>query len=412
MNRLLRLAFEYFGQSLRRSWKSACIVVALMFICRAAMAAPSSKYRFVLIAEGGGTVFSTFGNSPSLNEHGTVAFTTVLTSPSIYAVYTGDGITTTKVIDTSHSIFSGSEFRSIQNNPSINDSGAVAFGAHTGVNGVWTSDGIIPTSIHQPALSIAPSINNAGAVAFNLSVGAGLLGVARGNGGPLSYIADAADNFCCATEPVLNNSGKAVFLGQTNGTVDTAIYVGDGGPLTTIVAKGESIGGGPPIEFFGSMHAINDLDEVVFGAMHSTGLSGIYRAGVGGIETVVNSAGPFAEFFSAYGASPALNNHGDVVFYAKLDGGGNGAFMGPDPVHDRLLGSGDVLFGRTVQEVVFGPAALNDRGQFAMQVLAANGPAFIVRADPIPEPMSLIMMTATVPASIAFRQRSRRQSRL
>src|SRR5262245_45084164 len=167
------------GQFFRlRRTSSALIVVAVLLSGSTALAAPSSDYRFVLIAEGGGPVFSTFGNSPSLNEHGTVAFTTILSSNSKYAIYTGDGNTTTKVIDALHPIFAGGGPVTIENYPSINDSGVVAFGAFAGVPGVLTSDGVTATSIYQPTVSIAPTLNNAGAVAFKLSVGSGRQGIA------------------------------------------------------------------------------------------------------------------------------------------------------------------------------------------------------------------------------------------
>jgi hypothetical protein len=382
---------------------------ALLLVASTALAAPSSDYNFVIIAEGGGPEFWAFGNAPSINSHGTVAFTTLLADVSTYALYTGEAASTTKVIDTTHPIFAGSTFRNIENNPTINDSGVVAFGAYMDQPSVWKIDGNTPTLIDQGDINVGPSINNSGAVALAVSFGPSQAGVAVGGGGPLTYIADVSDGFSAVSEPVLNDSGKAVFLGQSHDTGDTAIYVGDGGPLTTIVAKGNSINGGPPIALVGNRPTINDLDQVAFMATDMMGVSTLYMTGAGGIATVADTAGPFAEYHNAFGSRPAINNNGDIVFFAALDGGGNGAFTGPDAVNDRILGAGDVLFGRTVADVVFGPAALNDRGQFVMQILMETGPALIVRADPVPEPTTIGLLTAALGGGLTSRARSRRR---
>jgi hypothetical protein len=270
------------------------------------------------------------------------------------------------------------------------------------VNGVWKSDGTMPTLIYQPDINIEPSINESGAVAFDVDLDSGREGIVVASpGGSLNYIVDAADNLGGAAEPTLNDFGKVVFMGHSIGSNDTAIYTSDGGPLTTIVNKGHSINGSAPIQFFGIYPKINNLDEVVFTARHTDGSEGIYRAKAGAIETLLNTSGPFASFDSDYGARPVINHNGDIIFYAKLDGGGSGIFSGPDPVHDRIIGTGDTLFGKTVYEFAFGSDSVNSHGQFTFQALSEEG-NLIVRIDPIPEPATFLLMMVMGIAGPAF----------
>src|SRR5688500_15985437 len=45
--------------------------------------------------------------------------------------------------------------------------------------------------------------------------------------------------------------------------------------------------------------------------------------------------------FDTFPHGPSINDHGEVVFTARLDGGGAGYFVGPDPLLDRAVtGSG------------------------------------------------------------------------
>ena len=62
---------------------------------------------------------------------------------------------------------------------------------------------------------------------------------------------------------------------------------------------------------------------------------------------------------------PSLNNNGDVAFLADLDSGGAGIFVGPDPINDRVISTGDTLDGSTVQDITFCEEGLSDSGELA-----------------------------------------------
>ena len=114
--------------------------------------------------------------------------------------------------------------------------------------------------------------------------------------------------------------------------------------------------------------------------------------GNGGPLTVVaDTSGPFQSFGFFFGFTPpALNNNGEVAFFADLDSGGSGIFVGPDPVADRVIGTGDTLDGSTVTNLRFCDEGLNNSGQLAFQA-TLNDPSVpegvrvaIYRATPTP----------------------------
>lgn len=75
-----------------------------------------------------------------------------------------------------------------------------------------------------------------------------------------------------------------------------------------------------------------------------------------------------------------------MVFAAVQDNGTIGIYLGPDPVADRVIAIGDLLFGSTVTSFSFGWQGLNDLGQFTFQAGLQGGRTAIVRADPTAVP--------------------------
>ena len=67
--------------------------------------------------------------------------------------------------------------------------------------------------------------------------------------------------------------------------------------------------------------------------------------------------------------------------------------MGPDPVEDRVIATGDMLDGSTVQNLTFYEEGLNDSGQLAFQA-TFNDPSVpegtrvaVFRATPLSQRM-------------------------
>ena len=65
---------------------------------------------------------------------------------------------------------------------------------------------------------------------------------------------------------------------------------------------------------------------------------------------------------------------------ASLNTGGFGIFTGPDTITNKVIATGDSLFGSTVTFVAH--PVINDPGQVAFRVSLADGTTSIVRADP------------------------------
>src|SRR5262249_36589995 len=86
--------------------------------------------------------------------------------------------------------------------------------------------------------------------------------------------------------------------------------------------------------------------------------------------------------FNDYLLNGSINSVGQVVFSAGLDSGEAGIFTGPDPVADKVVGTGDALFGSTVAAVAISEAAINDGGQVAFWTLLTDERQVVGRADP------------------------------
>jgi hypothetical protein len=85
--------------------------------------------------------------------------------------------------------------------------------------------------------------------------------------------------------------------------------------------------------------------------------------------------------FSNFGLA-AINNVGTVAFVASLRAGGTGIFIGPDPVSDRVVKTGDSILGLTLASISFLRGGLNDHGQIAFFARFSGGVSGVVRADP------------------------------
>jgi hypothetical protein len=150
---------------------------------------------------------------------------------------------------------------------------------------------------------------------------------------------------------------------------------------------------------------MNNNGTVAFSAEFGvTGRRGVFTGGGGPVVTVADTSGPFSSF---PGLTPIINDNGEVVFLATLATGGIGIFTGPDPMADKVIETGDSLFGSVVTSLPGNGTrlGLNDSGQVAFLASLADGREVIVRADPaaVPEPSSFVLVAIGIIGWTIFR---------
>ncbi|MEW5859613.1 MAG: choice-of-anchor tandem repeat NxxGxxAF-containing protein [Cyanobacteriota bacterium] len=367
--------------------------------------AHAASFTFTKIADTNGS-FSSFFDAPAINNQGTVAFRTS------EGIFTGNGETITTIYNTG--VFPESVI-SASNDISINDEGSVAFIADLEPiilpppadfvifrKGILTSNGtttntieIIATEGRTRILIDSPSINNQGTVAFSFSQDRGDIVdfsiVETSNGTTTATIAtgeaassDGTLGRSAVESNSLNNQGIVAFRRGLSGG-GSGIFTGNGTTTTTIAdTSGIFSNFGPA--------SINDAGTVAFNADLDAGGEGIFTGNGTTTTTIADTSGIFSNFGAA-----SINDAGIVAFLAGLDAGGTGIFTGSNPLTDKVIGTGDTLFGSTVKSLGFFREGLNNPGQLAFFASLANGTTGIFRADPgvsgeptkdVPEPAS------------------------
>jgi hypothetical protein len=97
----------------------------------------------------------------------------------------------------------------------------------------------------------------------------------------------------------------------------------------------------------------------------------VYSGGVATPFVTASGSGPFGGV-----DYPQINSAGDVAFrgYVFQPVEGFGIFTGPDPVADKVIQTGDTLFGSTVTSIYLSAGRqLNDRGDVVFSYGLANG---------------------------------------
>lgn len=364
-------------------------VIGLFISLVASGEAAAATYTFTKITDTKGQ-FSFF-QSPSINNQGKVAFEAGLDTGG-EGVFTGSGGPTTTIATTSDFppsssgpvVFSG---------PSINDSGTVAFiaayqrlesplfiGLFTGAGGSLTTiaDSSGPYSSFYPG---SPSINNLGKVAFNGAQSDEVNGIYTGSGGLISVIVNDFGRFANFSSFSINDSDKVAFAASLDDT-SSGIFTRSSGPSPIITIANTE---GPFRYFVGA--SINNEGAVAFRAgLQDQKSESIVIAKGGTFTTVAQSNITSSSSFVIFNSVPSINTVGGVAFEAYLSGNREGIFTGPNPVTNKVIASGDSLFGSTVTTVGFFQEGLNDAGQIGFVAQLADGTQVIVRADPVPVP--------------------------
>lgn len=320
---------------------------------------------------------------PVINNFGIVGFKAELDRGGD-AVYSSDGKTTFTIADTK------SNFSYIRDDVSINDAGTVAFIASQNRQnpqtlGVYTSDGkSLKTIITTPttdengmgfrANSFEEiSINNAGIVGIIESISSRAEVVFTSDGSNTKQISDTSTPLYRGLQ--ISDRGNVVFSYDVLG-----IYTGDIKTSTPIATASGFTDG--KIDFVSSP-SLNNTDTFTYvrgsaDTAKNEAIESKVQLKKGNITTTVaDTKGDFNSF-----GTTSVNDRGTVAFIANLDAGGKGIFTGNNPKTDKVIATGDSLFGYTVVDLDFASEGLNNFGQITFVAKLANNTQVIVRANP------------------------------
>ncbi|MBD2776859.1 DUF7453 family protein, partial [Iningainema tapete] len=366
------------GEKWKKWLQNWCGGVTLS-LCLSALAATqvqAATYSFTKIADTKSFPWQSISN-PVINDSGTVAFLVTSTRQSQYIsgykiVYTSNGNQLTEIVNSDNLpslLFASSEFPGGRNYflnsvEGINNNGTIAFTAfHRGIDIFTTSQNGFTTRRAFGTISLGggtvevsqPRLNDLEEVvylersfAFNTNTivlsrpnSFGNRLIARGNSGsypppPPNVLFSEFSSFD------INNNSEVVFAATSrDGT--KAIYTNRGGSVSPLVETGANA------------LDINDSGDV---ALLTGNTIRLFHRATGILNAIANTSGQFRGF-----GNPVINNSGKVAFAATLALGESGIFTGADPVNDKVIASGDTLFGSTVKSVRFSRQGLNNQGQ-------------------------------------------------
>jgi hypothetical protein len=328
-----------------------------------------APYQFTKIADTRGGVFREFQLSTAIDENGMVLFRAHLVSGG-QGIFKANGTVTTQIANTS------GPFDGFRGAPAVSNNGQVVFYASRPGGDFGYSNGADATGdflySNKDFVDLGDLvINNEGTVAFKAKKSKGRnerRQIFLGNGGRPIPIPDSKNNQIGMLS--LNNLGHVAF------STGSKVYVSDG-KTTTLLTDGDKQ------YFLFYRPVINDHGMVVVQTASEPQDDWVAKHLVaivdGKVTVLASTQGPFRDLLSSH----AVNNHGQVVFSALLDGGITGIFAGPNPIADVVIKKGDPLLGmKIVEGPVFSNRGFNDAGQIVFYARLEDGTEGIYRADP------------------------------
>jgi hypothetical protein len=231
---------------------------------------------------------------------------------------------------------------------------AVAMADYTFIN-IADSSGPLGTNFG------APDINDDGMVAFfNIHDDGTTTAIYTGNGGPITPQIDNQGTFKkLEFAPVINNSNEVAFWAEYTVNGARGIHKVLNGAVTLVADDDNSL-----FYDFDYYPSINDSGEVAFSG-------NLYQpccdSAIGfGASVLYDPSGPFISFNDGV----TINNNGVVAFSATFDGGaGSGLFTGSGGAHTTIVTFG----GISMFSFIDLPATINDSGAVAFKGHLAGG---------------------------------------
>lgn len=316
-----------------------------------------------------------------VNAGGHVAFyASVVRSKATEGIFLSRGARIAKIAAVGDAVPGGGTLSEFARHPApaLNNADKVAFGA--AVAGARSSEGVFLARdgrLEVIALSgsdapgvptgtfvefDAPALNNRDEVVFVATVRRGretLQALYLFAGGRLRKLLSTGDaaprggTFDRFGVPAINNKGVVVLPAVVeHGPVLGGIYVTGSRDLRLLVAAGETSPNGATLVRFSERVALDDDDNVAFGAHLGTGVhktEAVFKLDADGLTQVatVGDSAPGGGRLSAFGAWPSLGAQTTVAFVAALEGGDGpiGLFVWRSGDLRRVVVAGDRLAG-------------------------------------------------------------------
>ena len=386
-----------------RSITAAAFVVAAFVAGGSAFAAAPA---FTNIADSATTpglyVLKSTEDSPKVNNSGVAAFMTATSDVGggTTILYRGSGgpLTTIAVSPT----FTG------VSSPTIDGAGNVAFIGFepSGAKGIYSRVGASPAAPIVPVgatfnLVGDPTLSPNGNLAFwARRTTTNVVGIHRATvtGGTITPISeDTGPLHGHFNLPGVNDAGTVGFLAVDDALSTQGLYYGNGGAVS------------PPLAQTG-LDNLNTPDLNNDGVMAVNSTIAIAKVdAVGNVTPVAQASDPaYSSFTSITPGSflnPGIGDNGGVAFGARLDAGGAGIFLGPDPVADKVIAIGDPLFGSTLSAFFFDRGLSDDGSRLAFAYRLSNGVEGVAVAT-VPEPSAAVIVSAAA-LSLLRRRRGR-----
>jgi hypothetical protein len=360
----------------------------------AANAVPFFSYKFTPIADTKSGLWEFVGFSPSINNSARVAWQGRLAgSPGVEGIFartnTG-GITTLQDTGVDPYVLFGMD-------PIINNANQVLFfgfhdntdqqlllGTSFGVPVVKTSAGLF-TSLS----GFGFQLNDAGTAAFGAKRHDGIDVVFTRNAAGTQKLITGTGGFFNVVDhrPSINNVGTVFFTGTTSDNIRGIFKLEPGGSINAVTNSNTEL------NTFSTTDA-NDAGQVAWTGSKDDGTRGVFRIGNGGtlsLITVADSVGTLSSF-----GGVSINAGGRVAFDTTLDNGSKQIRIGPNSVSPRMVGTGDVIFGRTVNNLFIDRGALNDSSQLVAKLTFSDGSQMIARIDPQAPIFDQFVLTAAL----------------
>jgi hypothetical protein len=280
--------------------------------------------------------------------------------------------------------------------PSVNDSGQVAYQGAFGPSGsnygiVFNSQVLVST---QDSIQGSPinwfsqvMLNNAGQVLAAAYSDTGQAYFVNGQAVVASgVVIDGFNIRDLSPWPAMNDSGTIAFRGQW--ATGSGIFTAD----HKIAVQGDTIDG-HQLTFIDNGVALNNAGKVVFQARFDGG-EGLFSQNELLVQTGDVIEGHTIRFIAE---RAAINDLGEIVFTAQYDDGNFGIFT-----RQRLIAAvGDIVDGRELQSVGQSSngsnvLAINNHGDVAFYAMLDGGAGSMLLARPVPEPSSVTLVAVGI----------------